>query len=140
MALTDVDLGNGVKVNRGDTASEDGYIHKNGYKIKLGSYDAHTNTYTGSTYELENSGTSTANTNSNGATTYSNALTALKKKKPDKVKSSDINNLFTLGAAIGKGKASVLLDIVSGEPFTWKNIFKAIIDANGITRYNLVKT
>ena len=26
------------------------------------------------------------------------------------------------------------------DPFSWKNIFKAIIDANGIDRFNLVKT
>ena len=75
---------------------------------------------------------------------YINKLKDVKKIKPANVKSSHINTLFDLGAKAGYGKASVLQHLVGktggSDPFTWKNIFKAIIDANGITRYNLVKT
>ena len=75
---------------------------------------------------------------------YTNAIKAVKKKKPANVKPADINNLFTKGSAAGYGKATVLSHLVGSfggsDPFTWKNIFRAIIDANGIDRYNLVKT
>lgn len=62
------------------------------------------------------------------------------RKQAKKINKDQVNKLFKLGAEAGKGKASVLKDIVSGDPFSWKNAFKAIIDADGITRYNLVKT
>ena len=75
---------------------------------------------------------------------YISYLRSVKKLKPAKVKSSHVNQLFRLGAAAGYGKASVLLHLVGGaggsDPFSWKNIFRAIIDADGISRYNLVKT
>ena len=75
---------------------------------------------------------------------YMDKLKEVKKKKPKNVKSADINDLFDLGATAGYGKASVLQHLVDGtggsNPFSWKNIFKAIINAKGIDRYNLVKT
>ena len=75
---------------------------------------------------------------------YISQLQAVKKLKPKNVKASHVNSLFNYGAAAGYGKASVLLHLVGNtggsDPFSWKNIFKAIIDADGITRYNLVKT
>ena len=75
---------------------------------------------------------------------YMNQLKAVKKIKPKNIKSSHINTLFSLGAAAGYGKASVLKHLLNktggSDPFTWENIFKAIIGASGIDRYNLVKT
>lgn len=76
--------------------------------------------------------------------TYISQLQAVKRIKPGNVKASHVNSLFNYGAAAGYGKASVLLHLVGStggsDPFSWKNIFKAIIDANGIDRFNLVKT
>lgn len=72
---------------------------------------------------------------------YNSYLAARKKAK--KISSAQINDLFTLGSAIGKGKATVLRDIVGGDgadPFTWKNTMKAILGASGINRWNLLKT
>ena len=81
---------------------------------------------------------------SGGGPSYIDTLKQIKKKKPAKVTKSDVNKLFDLGAKEGHGKATVLLNLVGktggSDPFTWKNIFKAIIDAKGINRYNLVKT
>lgn len=75
---------------------------------------------------------------------YINKLKEIKKIKPANVKKDHVNTLFDLGAKAGYGKATVLLHLVGGtggsDPFSWKNIFKAIIDAKGIDRYNLVKT
>ena len=69
---------------------------------------------------------------------YKKELAARKKAK--KISTKQVNNLFSLGSAAGYGKATVLKDIVAGKPFTWENVFDAIIDAKGIDRYNLVKT
>ena len=72
---------------------------------------------------------------------YNNYMAARKKDK--KINSAQINQLFTLGSAIGKGKATVLLDIVGGkgaDPFTWEKQMKAILGASGINRWNLLKT
>ncbi len=75
---------------------------------------------------------------------YISQLQAVKKIKPKNVKASHVNTLFNYGAAAGYGKASVLLHLVGStggsDPFSWENIFKAIIDASGIDRFNLVKT
>ena len=70
--------------------------------------------------------------------TYNSALAAYKNNK--KISSAEINNLFGLGKQFGLSKAAVLQDIVSGKPFTWKNTMGAILGANGINRWNLLKT
>ena len=75
---------------------------------------------------------------------YLNALKDVKKLKPNKVTSKNINTLFDLGSKANYSKKDVLSHLLGNtggsNPFTWKNIFSAIINANGITRYNLVKT
>ena len=75
--------------------------------------------------------------------TYMDKLKEVKTFKAKDVKSSDVNSLFDLGAKAGYGKATVLQHLVGNmgmDVFSWKSIFKAIIDAKGIDRYNLVKT
>ena len=80
---------------------------------------------------------------SNSDEAYMDKLKEVKAKKAKNVKSSDVNALFDLGAKIGYGKATVLQHLVGDkgvDVFSWKSIFKAIINAKGIDRYNLVKT
>ena len=88
-------------------------------------------------------------TNKNQTSTnnsYAAALKKVKNKKPERVTKGDINNLFDLGSKNKYGKATVLKHLVTKDsftkkdPFNWKNIFHAIIEAKGISRYNLVKT
>ena len=75
---------------------------------------------------------------------YTAKLNDVKKNK--KITTSDINKLFTFGKDIDRSKAQVIMDIVTKDqftgldPFTWKNTIKQLINADGITRYNLVKT
>lgn len=133
----DPELGTGTKgeFKTDNYTYHDAYYDQDGMLV----YNSATkNTSTSTSTSSSNS--SSSSSTSEAKTKYKNALAALKKKKPANVKSSDINNLFTLGSKAGKGKATVLSDIVSGKPFSWKNIFKAIINADGINRYNLVKT
>ena len=72
--------------------------------------------------------------------TYFAELNSVKKLKPANVKTAHVDKLLNLGSAAGRSHAQVLTDLVAGEPFTWKNIFKAIIDSKKINRYELVKT
>lgn len=77
----------------------------------------------------------------NKINTYNNYLAARKKAKS--ITSSQINTLFKYGSAIGYGKKKVLSDIMGGagaDPFTWGNTMKAVLDASGINRWNLIKT
>ena len=72
---------------------------------------------------------------------YWNYLSARKRAKS--IDKNQINELFNRGSAINRSKKQVLSDIVGGsgaDPFTWKNILSAILDASGINRYNLAYT
>ena len=75
---------------------------------------------------------------------YSDYLLARKKAKS--LSTAQINTLFDKGKAAGRTKKRVILDIISKDsftgldPFTWKNIIKELINANGISRWNLAKT
>ena len=75
---------------------------------------------------------------------YWNYLSSVKTLQPKKVKTAHVDALLNLGSAAGRSHAQVLLDLVGGaggsDPFSWKNIFKPIIDSGKINRYELVKT
>ena len=75
---------------------------------------------------------------------YIGLLTGVKQSKS--ISAGNINALFSLGSKIGRGKATVINDIISKDafsdldPFTWKNTLSTLLKAEGISRYNLVKT
>ena len=75
---------------------------------------------------------------------YSDYLLARKKAKS--LSTAQINSLFAKGKAAQRTKKMVISDILNKDSFTgldvfsWKSIIKELANADGISRWNLVKT
>ena len=75
---------------------------------------------------------------------YMNRLLEVKRMRPTSVTRNEVNDLITLGLRAGFGRRTVLTDLLSGtggsDPFSWPQLIKAIVTANGVNRYSIVKT